>query len=283
MLEHSDSAKFAKHKFFSNYNDIDVFIEDTAKESKKIFTEILRRVMNGSVSIESIFPIGSKPTVIKRCKADQGSRKKRAIYIVDGDYELATSTPKPALLRFYRLNKYCIENYLLDDDAIISVINDSTIDQDIESIAKILDMDGWRTRVTPHLNKVTTALIAASLKVCDCLPTVKLQLTEIEGDEHDKIDPLKALAFEHRYREEIDKKHGSGTFSALTSILGAANGGRGIDFNKNASGKSLILPLVKCRILRKLDYDLRDFPLFKARLASRCDVSDLADLPNHIV
>ena len=282
MLERSESGKFAKHKFFSQYNDIDIFIEDTAHGSKKIFTEILRRVMKGSVSIDSIFPIGSKPTVIKRCRNDQGARGKKAIYIVDGDYEVAASSPPPKLKRFYLLNRYCIENYLLDEAAIAAVISDSIIDQDVETITSDLDMETWRSRVTPHLNEVANALVIASLKSCECLPTVKIDLNKIQGTEHDKIDGAKSATFAQHYQSEIDNKHGAGTFAAITKSLQAANGGNGIDFNIHASGKSLILPLIRRRIERRLNYSISDFPLFKARLASRCDISDLGDLPKFI-
>ncbi|NIK40837.1 hypothetical protein FHY12_003162 [Xanthomonas arboricola] len=278
MIERSLSGKFAKHKFFTKYNDIDVFIEDTAIGSKKIFTEILRRLIDGGISINCVFPIGPKAAVVKKCQYDQGFRDRKAIYIIDGDYDVALSRPAPTLKRIYRLKRYCIENYLLDDSAIASVINDSELDKDFQSIVNDLDMISWRRNVTPHLNEVARALVAASIKTCDRLPTVKIDLREIQAEVHDKIDPIKAKEFVQKYRTEIDKKHGQNTFLQTVQKFDSLNGGTGIDFNLHASGKSLILPLLRKRIERKLNFDLTDFPLFKARLASRCDISELKDL-----
>jgi hypothetical protein len=282
VIERSEAAKHAKHIFFSNYNDIDIFIEDTAIESKKIFTEILRRVFKSSISIHSIFPLGPKSTVIRRWKSDQGKRKKMAIYIVDGDYDLATGPATLKAPRLYRLNKYCIENYLIDYKAIAEVINDGALDMDFESTTKMLGLDDWKNNAIDPLNLLTGAMIAASKKQCDNLPTVKIDLRKIQKEKLDKVCPKKVSALVEHYKTAVNTKHGDGAFENELNALLAINNGSGIDFRINASGKNIILPLIRKRIERRLNFMIDDFRVFKAKLAARCDISDLNDLPDFV-
>ena len=44
MLERRSSAKVAKSVFYEDFNDIDIYIEDTAPGYRKIFKELLIQV-----------------------------------------------------------------------------------------------------------------------------------------------------------------------------------------------------------------------------------------------
>lgn len=281
MLERSQAAKFAKFKFFTAYNEIDIFIEDTARGSKKIFTELLRRAFSSSISIDAIFPLGPRSVVIKRCASDQGERNRRAIYIVDGDYDIALAKSPPSLRRLYVLKRYCIENYLLDYDAISSVLSDSSLDLDIEAIAKKVDLNGWHRNVERPLNLLTMALIVASAKKCAGLPSVNLDLSSIQLEEMDKIDETKAAALVEHYSIEIDRTYGPGTFESECAALKATLRRDTFDFRVYASGKAISLPLLRKRVERKLGALSMSNELFKARLASRCDITELEDIPEY--
>jgi hypothetical protein len=173
MIKRSEAALVAKAKFFTAFNDIDVYVEDTANESRKVYVELLNRVFDKKILISQVFPIGSKPTVIRRCEADQGDRARPAVYIVDGDYDCLATGPSK-LLRLYRLRRYCIENYLVDPRAVIDVVNDDSIHEDEAEIEKKIDFDGWLQKISPALSTLVLAMIAGMRRQCG-LPTVRVK------------------------------------------------------------------------------------------------------------
>lgn len=277
MISRSDSAKYAKSKFYESFNDIDVFVEDTASESKKVYVEILSRVLGENVLISQVFPIGSKPTVVKRCKADQGARGKPAIYIVDGDYECVDDRTEE-VPRLYRLKRYCIENYLIDPPAVVDVMSDDSIDDDVVSIAGKLQLDQWLDRLAPSLSAIVVAQMASNKKQCG-MPTVRIELNRVQGEFRDHIDPAKSSSLVDEYRQALDARWGAGTFDNMTAAFRAALALTDEQiFLRHMSGKALLMPLLRSRLKRRLGVEV-DYPRFRVRLARRCNVSDFADLP----
>ena len=53
------------------------------------------------------------------CKADQGNDGRKKLYIIDGDLDLLLGRPKPRLRHLHRLRRYCVENYLLEEGALV--------------------------------------------------------------------------------------------------------------------------------------------------------------------
>lgn len=277
MISRNDSAKYAKSKFYESFNDIDVYVEDTASESKKVYVEILSRVLGKNILISQVFPIGSKPTVVKRCKADQGARSKPAIYIVDGDYDCIDNHSEE-VPRLYRLKRYCIENYLIDPTAVIDVINDDSIDDDLVAIAGKLQIDQWLGRLAPSLSAIVVAQMASNKKQCD-MPTVRIELSRIQGEFRDHIDSVKSLLLVDEYRQALDARWGAGTFDQLTASLRDVLALTDDQiFLRHMSGKALLMPLLRSRLKRRLGVEV-DYPRFRVRLARRCNVSEFADLP----
>lgn len=277
MLERSESGKYSKSVFYRPFNDIEIFVEDTALESRKIYTEIMRRIVGSTVSINQIFPIGPKSTVIKRCKNDQNDRDRPAVYIVDGDYEILLGIQKPQLKRFYRINRYCIENFLLDEEAIIDSLNDDSIDLDRDQIRDQLQYTNWERYASPLLGKLAVALGAAHKNQCDGLPTVRIDLNKIAGDHFDHIDRSKVEALLLEYSKRIDSVHGIGCFEkSLSDIYSLLPAGVS-DYRKHCSAKNFAMPFITSRIKRRLNIEL-DYRKFKIKLALRCNIRELKDI-----
>lgn len=281
MIERSEASRYAKALFYINVNDIDVYVEDTASESKKVYVEILNRVFAKKFLISQVFPIGSKPTVLKRCVADQGPRARPAVYIVDGDYDVLFGKPLPALNRLYRLKRYCIENYLLDVNAVVDVLSDESIDLDEQQIRKRLDFPVWISKIGPALSSLTKTLGAAHVKQCG-LSTVKINLSGIQGAHWDHVDGIKVLTLENSYQNAIDAQYGAGTFRGIVSNIHVVCHPPGELFRLYASGKSLLMPLFLSRIKRRVGIEV-DYQKFRVKLSRRCDVADFFDLPQCVV
>lgn len=281
MLQRSERAQFAKHIFFQSFNDVDVFVEDTAQESKKIYCEILSRAVGGQLRISQVFPIGNRNRVISKCKIDQGARKRPAVYIIDGDYDLACQIGKPALKRLYRLPRYSIENYLCDEKAIIAIISDESITDSFLEVEKKLDFPGWHSIAIPLLFDVLTCCVAAHINNWG-LPTVNIPISRICLTKPDHICAQKVASMKADYSLNSISGNRAELISKIKIQLEHA-----VDRNiedavrRFLPAKTLLMPFYIARCQRRYNFMMQSKRL-KTKLASRCDVSELVDIKSSI-
>ncbi len=277
MLQRGGAAKYAKHVFFKSFNDLDVFVEDTASESRKIYVEILRRAFGADIQISQVFPIGTKSRVIDRCANDQGVRARRAVYIIDGDYDILLGKALPKLIRLYRLKRYCIENYLIEEGAIISVLDEEIPDLDSGAIRARLDFAGWLSSISGHLFEFVIGSSVGFSRNCGCA-TINVPLASLGTDAEGRLEHAKVLSKIAEFRMHTDKQHGAGTFDADCKLIRDSIVDDEVAFvTKYLSGKSTLLPLVR----RRLDALFNKTPShlsFKLRLAMRCNVAELSEI-----
>jgi hypothetical protein len=116
--EYSPGALSARDVFFEGSNDLNIYVED--EEQENLYYRILR-LLAPRVRVSQIFPLGGKDNVIKHAldPANKPSAKKN-FYIVDKDFDdlLGRVVRRPNI--FY-LPEFCIENFLLEPEAIIEV------------------------------------------------------------------------------------------------------------------------------------------------------------------
>ncbi|TGM97314.1 DUF4435 domain-containing protein [Leptospira dzoumogneensis] len=143
MLERSIKGKKAKAVFYTSFNDIDVFIEDTGPGSKKLYEILLSKIFKTAFRVNTVFPLGGKKSVIDECKADVDFSRKK-IFIVDGDLELLLGNNPTGVFRLFILKKYCIENYFIDENAILEVLDEEDIEQSKEQLKKLFDYENWK-------------------------------------------------------------------------------------------------------------------------------------------
>lgn len=281
MIERGDKAKYAKHVFYTSLNDVDVFIEDTAVESKKIYVQLLRRALGGDIKLSQVFPIGTKSRVIDRCQADQGKRNRPAVYIVDGDLDYLTGVAQPSLQRFYRLKRYCIENYFVDESAWVEVLNEEVVSHDREEIKRILDFENWISRLAVGLKPLVIASAVTRVKQCG-LPNVNIPISHLCSCESGDVDQGKILAKVAELKTATDTRYGVGVFDTdADQVSRRLSSGGAAGLLAHVSGKSLLFPLVKRRSKTLFRFSHNDATL-RLRLSMRCDVSELADISTAI-
>lgn len=108
--------KLGEDIFFYQFNDISFYIEDENQEN--FFFCILKKLFP-DIKIEKIFPLGGKLNVIEESKNNTENKKK--VFIVDKDFDDILEKIEIHQNLFY-LERYSIENYLLEKDAIIEYI-----------------------------------------------------------------------------------------------------------------------------------------------------------------
>lgn len=275
--QRGDRAKYAAQVFYRAFNEIDIFVEDTALESKKIYVNLLRRALGGEVEFSQIFPIGDKARVYQRCAADQGERRRPAIYIVDGDHDELLGKALPPLQRLFRLPRYCIENYLFDGAAAVSYLDDEIVDRSRSELEVRLDFQGWFSSIAERLVAHLTAVIATHRMRCgDGIPVANVSLSRLCSSDDGTVEESLVSAIVDQCKRAVDGKHGAGAFDAECVLLNAQLPDMPVQVVlRFVSGKALLLPLLRRRI-RNLFGVSKEEALFRLRLSKVCDVSELS-------
>lgn len=117
-LFYSESALLNRVLFYSDYNDINIFVEDENKEF--IYENIFQRMFGNTIRINKILPMKGKPGV-ERAFREYGCSYdgKPAIYLVDGDFDLVMGKEMINSPNYIYLEKYNIESYYIDEKAIL--------------------------------------------------------------------------------------------------------------------------------------------------------------------
>ncbi len=138
MIEYSTEARQLCSTFTQFRNSINIYTEDELKD-KKFYRKLFNRLLEGTdIVINDVIPLGNCNQVIDICKKDNDSRPK--LYIVDGDIHLMT-TPKKSLPHLFVLDRYCIENYVIDKDAYYKVFNELDFEHELDEIRSLIDYD----------------------------------------------------------------------------------------------------------------------------------------------
>ena len=122
-------------------NDIEIFVEDSS--ARNIWREILKKILPEGVKFEDPIQLGGRNRVLEECRRDQANDGRKRLYIIDADLDLLIGKPKPRLKHLYRLRAYCIENYLLNETALIDVATFLDVDASPEQARMKLDFEEW--------------------------------------------------------------------------------------------------------------------------------------------
>lgn len=114
--EITDSFLRGQDIVYTQFNDIEFYVEDIEQEN--FYFEIFKKLFP-NLKFEKIFPLGGKSNVFTEAGNNRGNKKK--IYIVDLDFDEILGVKNENENIFY-LERYSIENYLLQIDALTSII-----------------------------------------------------------------------------------------------------------------------------------------------------------------
>ena len=145
-LLYSNEAAATRAFFYSDLNDINLYVEDADKQYE--YESIFKRLLGDKYTIQTIFPLGGKPNVIKRYK-ELGSITNgvRNIFLVDGDFDQLIH-PEQMVQDdcFIYLETYNIENYYIDENACYTFAKGHL--KQIDSIVKqTIKFQEWLNRI----------------------------------------------------------------------------------------------------------------------------------------
>ncbi|MDO4666509.1 MAG: DUF4435 domain-containing protein [Streptococcus sp.] len=164
-LSYSQEALSSRSIFYNQ--KINIFIEDEGKEY--LYEEILNRLLNGKLKNLKVFGLGGKHKVlaeyIRRGEYDRDNTPN--LFLVDGDFDRYINYTEVTRDKFNKsivtedtfvvgkfirsnsviyLKTYNIENYYIDENAVLKYIKGIIRKQDHE-LKKILNFDDWRNRI----------------------------------------------------------------------------------------------------------------------------------------
>lgn len=260
-------------------NDITIYTEDKEKD-KEFYVQLLRRLVGDSLRINDVTPLGNRKNVINHCKVSELDRE---VFIIDGDLSVINSK-KETLPKLFVLNRYCIENFLIQEDSVVKFLYNACGLMSESRIKEKLNFHDWlETFVTPISSLFINFAIADyfdmkfdlyhAQKYCQILSKdqgIKFNSELVFQD----VDTLKARIIKHvgenaysEISEQFTKKWTPSLDTFLTIV----------------SGKSYLLPLLQSRSReftgRK---DGGSTNSCKINLVQHCDLTALNDLKDFL-
>ena len=268
--------------FFKSKNDIDIFIEDSNDE--EFYKALFNRLLCNS-KIAKIISCRCKTELVKACESDQIDRKRKRIYIVDGDLDLIFNNNRNDLKYFYSLDKYCIENYLIDEISLIEILHDIVILDKVQ-IEKQLGFNNWLKNIShplielflhyslTHQFKTGSKTVANGVgKYCHQVKNITVLNTLKIEEEIEKLrSEIISLKGQEIYDELIYERRQNWP-SNITTLLTIV------------SGKDFLLPLLSFRFKKikgKETYNLK-YEALRMRLAKTCNMIAFDDLKRKII
>ncbi|MFZ3173810.1 MAG: DUF4435 domain-containing protein [Thiobacillus sp.] len=195
----STEALAARDVFFDEYNDVNFYVED--EEQENLYHLVLGRLFP-AIRITQIFPLNGKSNVLAHAKdLSNLSRASRSVYILDKDFDDLLGIKADQNNIFY-LQKYCIENFLLDENAFIELAVEAQPRKKREAIRSTIKFPDFLQETVQSLNLLfrlffVVQALDLGLRNCRGAP----ELFSVKGAAH-IIDPQAV----EKYRIEVQEK-----------------------------------------------------------------------------
>ena len=271
-LEYSEDALLNRVLFISGRDKVNLFVEDTKKEYE--YEELVEKIFTEDFKLRCIFPTHGKLNMIEAYNLFGNDEEYgKNIFIADGDFDILLGIDMIVADNFIYLEKYNIETYLIDEDAIIKSMR-PRLHMEKQQTADKVNFQFWYSTLIPFFQ---------NLFVLHCL--VQKEVPSIQNVARNPNSFLlsNGLPNESQYqkykteiKEEIEDIEGKLT-SLKTEMELAAQG----DDLKFICGKYLLASL--CLYLNKLTKKKIDSNKLKAELLSRIDANKFTYLKEKII
>lgn len=256
MLKWPARATGALRKLFEPLQEIDVYVEDSNDEA--FYRCLLNSATNNSVQVARVFGLGGRPALLAAAAAHD-HHKRRALYIIDGDFPWVRGDAPPNIVGLHQLEAYCVENLLVCEKAISLLVSQEIAITEQEAEAA-LGFGTWRTSVLEPLCELFAAF-ATAVEFDSTIPTVSqgvgVMCAQHRAPVRTELDRVKVqgardralLAAEAVADKDIVAARYATTLQRIYKIH---------DPLRAVSGKDFVLPLIDfhlqrlgCRIRRK--------------------------------
>lgn len=176
----------------------------------------------------------------------------------------------------YTLPFYCIENILVDREAVHSLLNEEDPVRLRPELERDFDFTRW---YDSNIDRLFDLFIeyAVSFRMNPTLQTVGFEVKNLVSSNQGILDPEKVALRMQVVRDACIAKVGPPAYEACRAEILAAADGRAASRIVFVSGKDYLLPLLKTRVRSTVKTNISDLNL-KLRLAMRCSVDMITDI-----
>lgn len=160
--ELTDSFLSGQDILYTQFNDIEFFVEDTDQEH--FYFNILKKLFP-TLKFEKIFPLNGKNNVKDAAMLNLGNKKK--VYIVDLDFDHILNSVINVENLFY-LRKYSIENYLFSKNAIYEIIRAKDSRLKNHEIDTLFDLNQILSEASTCLKELSCCFVIIINKQLGC-------------------------------------------------------------------------------------------------------------------
>lgn len=241
-MERSKAAKYATSVFYEKFNDFDIYTEDTASGYPKIVASFLSTALGSTISLDRVFPLGQRGDVLKAART-RPSTGRRAAYIVDGDLYLLAGEREAIPNNVIVLPRYCIENFMLDEQAFIDIMDEEHISQTKDNMRNGFDLQGWFTRSAANLKELFRYFAAAHHLHAE-VATVSRGYGAVYSGEQGEIDQEKCQEVIDEIRNHLVEKYGALEMEKALNFVDRSIDPNQCFITKYVSAKDFSLPLL---------------------------------------
>lgn len=280
MLERNSSGKFAKSIFYDEINDIDIYVEDTAKGYEKLLTTIFSRALKHKYNVETVFPLGSRINVHNKYLQNISSITRPTLYVVDGDLYLMTGDTIDKNRGIYVFPFYCFENIICQEQSILEILNEEDCVKNIHQIMNDYNYPAWYERNGQLLHKLFIEY-AIIKRLKPTIPTVSFDIKKLTADGFGNLSIEKVKKRTDELKNILINEFGQEAYDSIrveTINCIEENEYEQLDV---VSGKDYIFPLLKTRARSTVKTNITDIT-FKLRLTSKINLDKIKDIENYI-
>ena len=279
MINRGIAAKSASSLFFEEYNDVDIYIEDSAEGYRKIFKELLNKALGTKFKIEQVFPIGNREQVIEACRKNQISDGRKKVYIVDGDFYILNDSTTHLLNGLYVLPRYCVENFLFCEEAICETADEEECELEIDQIKTHIDFNSWLTQNESLLLDLFI-VYAICFKHIPTEQTVSYKVSKLCNSNSGIVDPEKVKARKDDLRTKLINYFGVERLNTEIEMITDRIKEKDKKLLRFISGKDYLLPLLITRIKSFMRFPSNSITI-RLRLAKKVNADELKELEKY--
>lgn len=261
---------------WTQFNEVNFYVEDVYEEN--FYFQILKKLFSG-IKISKIFPLGGKGPVLTMARDSIGDKTK--VFILDKDFDDILENKTNQTNIFY-LEKYSIENHLLEENGIIDLIIEENPKIQIANVRDQLKFDDFLAKCVQVFAELSSNLLIIRkfnlgikyLKIDtarDCVinaspSSIKYELVK---DFYNTIEAkLKAKFPRLKYTAQIKKCYRY--FSGIQNCL------------RNTPGKYLI-NFLKAYLKKVFPFTQFNSNNFHYRLAKNCSLGELNTIKSEVL
>lgn len=280
-LQRSSESIIASLVLFSHEIELFVFVEDEdlLGKNEKFYLILLQRIFeNTKLKIKGL---GGRNEVLK-CNTEYLKNPiYKALFIIDGDYDILHSSNKTLSPGLFRLNKYCIENYLIQEKAIVEILCENHSSMTIQDVSDKFNYKTWEQNICDATNELVVLYAICNKLGVKKIQTSKRNIKEYKPDEKGELSKDSVLSIQKKIKDALYESKKEKVEAIEKTIR------KTIEVNQlspmdTLSGKAVLLPLIFRRSQNLINHICGDIDVFKQHLARKCDLLGLYPMKKYV-